>query len=207
MSKRVVVLASGETERRALPHLVSHLREAGIRVEVRIPPRHRALRVDIVERIIKAAWFASIHDPPAKFVVLVDVDRAATPDEVVSPLREELSQRVSNVKAALLFAYAQQHLEAWYFADAENLRQWLGGRSLGSVDTSTPDAIQDPKRHLSNLLGNRVYTARTSEDIARTLDPETIEQRSPSFKTLVEAVRNGDGSSALSGTAERMIPS
>ena len=196
MSKRVVVLASGETERRALPHLVSHLREAGITVEVRIPPRHRALRVDVVERIIKAAWFASTHDPPAKFVVLVDVDRSATPDEVVSPLRDELSQRVSNVEAKLLFAYAQQHLEAWYFADRENLRHWLGGRSPGSVDTSSPDTIQDPKRHLSNLLGNRVYTARTSEDIARTLDPETIEQRSPSFKTLVEAVRNGDGSSA-----------
>lgn len=196
MSKRVVVLASGETERRALPHLVSHLRETGITVEVRIPPRHRALRVDVVERIIKAAWFASIHDPPTKFVVLVDVDRAATPDEVVSPLREELSQRLSNVEATLLFAYAQQHLEAWYFADAENLRQWLGGRSLGRVDTSTPEAIEDPKRHLSNLLGNRVYTARTSEDIARTLDPQIIEQRSPSFRALVEAVRNGGDASA-----------
>lgn len=206
MSKHVVVLASGETERRALPHLVSHLREAGITLEVRIPPRHRALRVDVVEKIIKAAWFASIHDPPAKFVVLVDVDQAATSDEVVSPLQEKLSQRVSNLEATLLFAYAQQHLEAWHFADAENLRQWLDRRSLGSVDTSSPDAIQDPKRHLSNLLGDRVYTARTSEDIARTLDPRVIEQRSPSFRGLVEAVRNGGDASALTATAERMIP-
>ncbi|MDE2977001.1 MAG: DUF4276 family protein [Acidobacteriota bacterium] len=115
---------------------------------------------------------------------------------VVSPLQEELSRRVSNVGAKLLFAYARQHLEAWYFADAENLRQWLGGRSLGSVDASSPDAIQDPKRHLSNLLGDRVYTARTSEDIARRLDPRVIEQRSPSFKGLVEAVRNGGDASA-----------
>lgn len=196
MNKHVVVVASGETERRALPHLVSHLREVGITVEVRTPPRHRALRVDVVEKIIKAAWFASVHEPPAKFVVLVDVDQAATPDEVVAPLEEELSQRVPSVGAKLLFAHAQQHLEAWYFADSENLREWLGGRSLGSVDTSTPDAIQDPKRHLSNLLGNRVYTARTSEDIARRLDPHIIEQRSPSFRALVEAVRNGDGAPA-----------
>ena len=195
MSKHVVVVASGETERRALPHLVSHLREAGITVDVRIPPRHRALRVDVVERIIKATWFASLHDPPDKFVVLVDVDRA-TPDDVVSPLQGELSQRVSDVEATLLFAYAQQHLEAWYFADAENLRGWLGGRSLGSVDASTPDAIEDPKRHLSSLLGNRVYTARTSEDIARTLAPQIIEQRSPSFRGLVDAVRNGGDASA-----------
>ena len=193
MSKHVVVVASGETERRALPHLVSHLSEAGIRVEVLIPPRHRALRADVVEKIIKAAWFAPDDDPPAKFVVLVDVDQAAAPDEVVSPLREELSKRVSNVGAKLLFAYAQQHLEAWYFADGENLRQWLDGRSLGRVDTSSPDTIQDPKRHLSNLLGNRVYTARTSEDIAKTLDPQVIQQRSPSFRALVEAVRNGSG--------------
>lgn len=193
MNKRVVVVASGETERRALPHLVSHLREAGIQIDVRIPPRHRALRVNVVEKIVRAAWRDSVHDPPAKFVVLVDVDQAATPGDVVSPLQEELSRRVSNVGAKLLFAYAQQHLEAWYFADAERLRQWLGGRSLGNVDTSSPDAIQDPKRHMSNLLGNRVYTARTSEDIARSLDPQVIEQRSPSFRGLVEAVRNGSG--------------
>ena len=204
MSKHVVVVASGETERRALPHLVSHLREAGITVDVRIPPRHRALRVDVVESIIKATWFASLHDPPAKFVVLIDVDRATTPVNAVSPLQEELSRRVSNVEATLHFAYAQQHLEAWYFADSENLRQWLGGRSLGSVDTSAPDAIQDPKRHLSGLLGNQVYTARTSEDIARALDPQTIEQRSPSFRGLVDAVRNGgdNAQSARGGRAK-----
>ncbi len=45
-------------------------------------------------------------------------------------------------------------------------------------------------------MGNRVYTARTSEDIARTLDPQIIEQRSPSFRGLVEAVRNGGDASA-----------
>lgn len=196
MKKRVVVVASGETERRALPHLVSHLGEAGITVEVRIPPRHRALRADVVEKIVRAAWRDCVHDPPAKFVVLVDVDQAATPADVVSPLQEELSRRVSNVGAKLLFAYAQQHLEAWYFADAEKLRQWLGGRSLGSVDTSSPDAIQDPKRHLSNLLGNRVYTARISEEIARCIDPQVVEQRSPSFRGFAEAVRNGGGVSA-----------
>ena len=30
MTKNVIVLASGETERRALPHLLSHLRDRGI---------------------------------------------------------------------------------------------------------------------------------------------------------------------------------
>ena len=31
MAKNVIALASGETERRALPHLLSHLRNRGIR--------------------------------------------------------------------------------------------------------------------------------------------------------------------------------
>ena len=193
MNKRVVVVASGETERRALPHLVSHLREAGIDVEVRIPRRHRALRTDVVEKIVKTAWYEDPGNRPAKFVVLVDVDRAA-PNDILEPLRQELPKRAATVEADILFAYAQQHLEAWYFADAEKLRQWLGGRCLGSVDTSSPDAIPDPKRHLSNLLGNRVYTARTSEEIARCLDPRVVEQRSPSFRGFADAVRNGGGS-------------
>lgn len=189
MSKHVVVVASGDTERRALPHLVSHLKDRGLTVEVRIPPRHRALRVDVVEGIIKATWYSS-HPVPSKFVVLLDVDQGR-PEDVLAPIREQLPQRVENLATTILFAYAQQHLESWYFADATNLRDYLG-RALGSVDTSMPDAIHDPKRHLINLLGDRVYTALTSEDIAMKLDPRTIEQRSPSFKGLVEAVKNGN---------------
>ncbi|MCY4557871.1 MAG: DUF4276 family protein [Chloroflexi bacterium] len=189
MSKHVLVVASGDTERRALPHLVSHLRDRGVTIEVRTPPRARALRVDVVEKIIRAAWYES-HLVPSKFVVLLDVDQGR-PEDVLAPIRRQLPQRVENLGTTVLFAYAEQHLEAWYFADASNLREYLG-RALGSVDTSAPDAIRDPKRHLINLLGSRrVYTALTSEEIARRLDPRTIEQRSPSFKSLVEAVKNG----------------
>ena len=96
--------------------------------------------------------------------------------------------------ADVLVAYAQQHLESWYFADSKNLREYLG-RSLGSADPSSPDTIHDPKRHLINLLGGRVYTARTSEEIAKRLDGRTIEERSPSFSGFVEALRNGTGAS------------
>ncbi len=160
-------------------------------VDVRIPPRNRQLRVDVVAGIIKSAWFTSHPVKPAKFVVLVDVDQAV-PDDVLGPLRQQLPQRVSTVEADILFAYAQQHLESWYFADSENLRKYLG-RSLGSADTSSPDGIREPKRHLSNLLGARVYTARTSEEIAKRLDGRTIEQRSPSFKGFLKELRNGNG--------------
>lgn len=93
-------------------------------------------------------------------------------------------------RKVVLYAYAQWHLEAWYFADATNLRECLH-RDLGSVDASKPDEIKNPKRHLMNLLLPHFYTSRVSEEIAGTLKPQTIEGRSPSFKRFVEAVKNG----------------
>ncbi len=151
-----------------------------------------ALNVEMAERLIKAAWYESLDAPPDKFVVVMDVDRA-DPAEVLAPMRAQLPDRVREVEADVLYAYAQAHLEAWYFADADNLRHYLG-RSLGHVDTSKPDKIINPKLQLRNLLGDgRVYTARISEEIAGTLDATRIAQRSPSFRTLVDAVLNGSG--------------
>lgn len=62
---------------------------------------------------------------------------------------------------------------------------------VGSVDTSKPDEIQNPKLHLKQLLGDRVYTARVSEEIALELHGPTIAHRSPSFEGMVRAVLNG----------------
>ena len=145
----------------------------------------------MAENLIKAAWYSSLDSPPTKFVVLVDADGKSR-DEVIRPFRDQLQGRLgSNIDAAVLFAYAQQHLEAWFFGDADNLRGWLGGRALGRVDTSKPDEIQNPKLHLKTLLGSRVYTAPVAAEIAGTLDAQVIAQRSPSFEGFVEAVING----------------
>ena len=158
---------------------------------MRIPRRHRVLNVAMAERLIKAAWYANAAAPPDKFVVLLDTDGKA-PDEVTGPFMDRLPGRLSDdITPPVLVAYAQQHLEAWYFADAANLRSWLGGRALGSVNESQPDEIQNPKQHLKNLLGGRVYTARVAAEIARELDAQNIFQRSPSFMKFVEAVVNG----------------
>ena len=190
MAKRVVIIASGETERRALPHLARHLQEHSVAVdEVRIPPRNRALNAQMAEKLIKAAWYENLSTPPDKFVVLMDVDRAR-PDDVLTPIRNQLPRRVAKIEANVLYAYAQEHLEAWYFADAGNLSKHLD-RDPGQVDTSRPDEIQNPKLHLRHLLGDRVYTARVSEEIAMTLNPGTIAGRSPSFRKFVDAVMNG----------------
>jgi len=191
MSKRVVVLASGETERRSLPHLVAHLQREGVAaVEVRIPPAGRTLNVEVAEKLLKASWFENVTAPPDKFVVLVDTD-AKTEEEALRPFREQLPSRIGpKIPAHLQFACARRHLEAWYFADSGGLHGYLG-RDLGSVDTLKPEEIQNPKLHLKHLLGERAYTAVISEEIARNLEAAIISQRSPSFRGFLEAVKNG----------------
>ena len=194
MAKRVVVIASGETERRALPHLAAHLREQDISIEVRIPPGHRPLNAQTAENLIKAAWYERVAAPPDKFVLLVDLD-AATADDVLSPIRARLQARLGeDITATVQYAHAQQHLEAWYFGDETNLRRHVG-RALGNVNISKPDEIQNPKLHLKHLLKterNQIYTASVSEEMARSADAGTISQRSPSFHGFLEAVLNGD---------------
>ena len=192
MAKKVIVLASGETERRALPHLLAHLRDQGVSVEeIRIPPRNGVLSIRMAEKLIKAAWYERLGVcPPDKFVVLLDVD-GKFPDKVLEPFSALPERLGSKIEVAIRCAYAQWHLEAWYFADAANLRGCLG-RAPG-VDTSKPDEIPNPKHHLKQLLDDRIYTARISEEIAIRLDAPTIAERSPSFKGFLDAVMNGPG--------------
>lgn len=108
MGKDVVVIASGETERRSLRHLMAPLLAEGTRlVEVRIPPGGRALKLDMAEKLVKACWYERLDTPPDKFVILVDTD-GKDPDEVLRPLREQLQGRVSpSINAQFLFAYHQ----------------------------------------------------------------------------------------------------
>ncbi len=145
----------------------------------------------MAEKLIKAAWYENPSASPDKFVILVDLDGKA-PDQVLEPFAEQLPGRLGGeITATVRYAHAQWHLEAWYFADNANIRGYLGG-SPGHVDTSQPDEIQNPKLHLKNLLYSQLYTARVSEDIASTLDANTIAGRSPSFRGFLEAVMNGD---------------
>ena len=207
MGKKVIVIASGETERRSLPHLVDHLVEDGITVvEVRYPPRNLPLNVGTVSNLLKATWYELQYiDPPDKFVVLVDVD-GNQPGQVLTPFQRNLVNNLRpQITAPVLFAYAQWHLEAWFFGDAENLRAYLG-RDLGNVDASNPDDIENPKLHLKNLMGGSSYTSIASEEIARRLDGRTIAGRSASFRGFLEAVRNGgEGEGSNSHALRHMI--
>ena len=193
MTKKVVIIASGETERRALPILWYKLGVGQIDIKVRIPPNHRKLRAAVARQIIQAERFGSGGEPPHKYVILVDAD-GADPSDRIDVIRTQLFKNVQDeVRSRIKFAYAKWHLEAWYFGDAENLRAYLGNKALGNVDASHPDEIENPKGHLKNLLkrDQTVYTAQVSAEIAAQLDPQRIAGRSPSFVGLWRAVENG----------------
>ncbi len=190
MPKRVLIIASGETERKALPLLLKNLESENIVTCVRIPPRNGKIRIDAVCKIVLASQHDFPGGPPDKYVILVDTD-GQTPEYAVNQVQQglQLTHMQRNFKN-IKYAYAQWHLEAWFFADARNLSVYLD-RNIGNVNPNTPDQIENPKLHLKQLLGH-TYTSRDSAEIAGALCPRIIAQRSPSFRNFLEAIRNGD---------------
>jgi len=186
--KRVVVIASGETERKALPSLLAHLAEESILLsDVRTPPHHRKLDAPMAARLVAAAHWSSIPRPD-KFVVLVDAD-GQDPLAIAPAMQRELAGLCQVISIPILVTAAKWHLEAWFFADGPGLRAFLA-RDLGNVDGSNPDAIANPKAHLKNLFA-QTYTARIAGLIAGALSAVAIRQTSPSFRRFEAAIRNG----------------
>ncbi|KYG03737.1 hypothetical protein BE21_04520 [Sorangium cellulosum] len=196
MAKRVVVIASGETERLALPHLLRHLGEEGTLIDepIRTPSRNRAITAENACRLVLSAWYEKLPTGrPDKFVILLDAD-AKDPQDIVARFEEDLKATAvgHRVPVPILSVAAKWHLEAWFFACAASLRDYLG-RDLGNVDTSQPDEIVNPKRHLIHLLKagrGEIYTARVSAEIAQRLSAQEL-RRSASFARFESAVRNG----------------
>jgi Domain of unknown function (DUF4276) len=190
MGRDVVVVASGDTERRALPHLLKHLLGAELAspVDVRISP-HGLLTVGIAERIVKATWWErhGRGTPPDKIVVLVDADTRSRDEKLLE--FDELPRRLADLPVAVKLAVAKWHLEAWFFADADGLRACLGGRSLGPLGAD-PDDMPFPKQRLRNLL-DVPYTSRVAERIATAISTDVMRQRSLSFAHFEAAVKNG----------------
>jgi Domain of unknown function (DUF4276) len=189
VAKKVVVIVSGEIDRRSIPHLCRDFVQHAELFEMRKPPANAALTPEQAVRLIKAAWYGR-GDPPEKFVVLVDSD-ARDPADAAKPFEDAIAA-LSDVRASRLVAVAIRHLEAWFFGHSEKLRDFLG-RDLGSIDSSRPDEIDNPKLHLTHLLDSRsrVYTAPVAAQIAALLDPLIIEGRSPSFASFIAKLQNG----------------
>jgi hypothetical protein len=192
LAKRIVLIVSGETDRRSIPHLCKPIIRNAESFDVRKPPGNAPLTPDQAMRIVKAAWYemSGRGDAPDKFVILVDTD-AKDPMEVARPF-EDMVPQLKDVAAAILVATAVRHLEAWFFGHAEKVREFLG-RDLGRVDPTRPDEISNPKLHLIHLLkaSSRVYTALVAEQIAARLDGSLIKSRSPSFDAFVGKLKNG----------------
>jgi len=192
LAKRVVVVVGGETDRRSVPYLSRAFVQEATLFDVRKPPGNAALTPLQTEKLVKAAWYelSGRGSPPEKFVVLVDTN-GKDPSQVTKPF-EDLVASLADIPVPKLIATATRHLEAWFFGHGEALREFLG-RDLGSVDSSRPDEMDNPKLHLMNLLQSisRVYTAPVAEQIAACLDQATIEGRSQSFARFVAKLKNG----------------
>ena len=190
----VLIIGSGNTEYEALPLLLRDcLNDIGRQIDIRFPPNRRTLDATMAARLIKAGYW-SLYPRPEKAVVLIDCDArargevAAQVTKALTPLIEDLATRGLQV----LVATAKWHLEAWFFGDPARLGGVLH-RDLGDVILDDPDAIDNPKRHLINLLRtvDRIYTARVAAEIARALEPADVLAASPSFLAFNAAVRNG----------------
>jgi hypothetical protein len=187
VGKTVVVIVSGESDRLSIPRLIPEVSPQNVRK----PPGNAAFTPEQAVKLIKSAWY-EMNGAPDKFVVLVDADaNAQTPELAAKPFEKAVAS-LADIPAPRLVAVAVRHLEAWFFGHGEELRTFLN-RDLGSIDTSRPDEIDNPKQHLIHLLQSRgrLYTARVAEQIALLLDASTIEGRSPSFADFVKKLRNG----------------
>lgn len=187
----VLVIGSGATEREALPWLLSEsISRTGRGLLVRHPPSPQRLTPSTAAQLIIAHYWAS-YPRPEKAVVLVDAD-SAEPDQVIAQMETALMPRIVNVTErglTVLITAAKWHLEAWFFADAQGLREYLG-RDLGSVDISDPESMCRPKHHLQRLL-NRPYTSSVAREIARSLKAAMIRGKSGTFRLFELAFENG----------------
>jgi len=193
MGKRVVVIASGETERMALPHLLRHLETESIAIlgPILTPPRHHAITPNSVCQLVQQGWYRN-YPRPDKFVILIDAD-GQDPHTVANTLAKRVeSTQCQEIPAPIKVVAAKWHLEAWFWADPTGLRDYLG-RDLGNVDTSDPDAIQSPKNCLKQLL-DMPYTARVAGEIAEKIAAVEVRKRSQSFAQFEQAIRNGPSS-------------
>jgi hypothetical protein len=149
----------------------------------------------VAEQLIRSVYWDDSR--PNKIVVLVDAD-AKSRSDVENDLRQDLIPRVKDLTGmglTVLVTSAKWHLESWFLADKSAIEAYLG-RSLGSIVTEDPDAVQNPKRHLINLLesqGSRAYTSFVAGEMAESVSPDVLRRRSASFRDLERACLNGPG--------------
>lgn len=125
----------------------------------------------------------------ARFIVMRDQDSHPDCKAVKSNLLTLCGQ--SGKAAQCMVRIACRELETFFLADLQAVEQALGLRGLAKQQQvkkfRTPDALGSPGRELKNLTGNRYEKVAGSRAIGQHLSLDN--QRSPSFRNLIAAIR------------------
>ena len=127
MAKKIVVIVTGETDRRSIPRVCRDAFEQAEWFEVRKPPGNAALTPEQAKKLIKAAWYEMCGRgrAPDKFVMLIDANNHE-PLEAARPF-EEMAAHLADVTAPKLVTAAVRHLEAWFLAIRRSFGSFWGG--------------------------------------------------------------------------------
>ncbi len=131
----------------------------------------------------------SYLNPQARFIVLRDQDSA--PDCVALKLRlAERCQQAGQAEKTLV-RIACKELETYYLADLLAVEQGLSikklARQQNSANFRSPDLLGNPSKELERLTKGHYQKVSGSRAIGKFLD--LANERSPSFKNLVKAIR------------------
>ena len=180
--REVVFLLEEESARAMLEGLVPRL----------VPP-------DVVVRYIPfdgkqdlkrqlARKIRGYQNPDARFIVVHDQD--SHPD--CKALKADLvAVGLQSRRAGVVVRIACREPESFYLADLVAVERGLGMKGLAGRQSTrkfrAPDALESPSVELERLTDGRYQKVSGSRAIGRHLDPAN--ERSPSFKNLVDAVR------------------
>ena len=132
-------------------------------------------------------------NPQARFIVLRDQDNA--PDCLVLKARLVGQCQQAGQAEKTLVRIACKELEAFYLADLRAVEQGLAIDKLASKQVSkkfrNPDRLGSPSKELGVLTHGEYQKVSGSRAIGKFLDPTN--ERSPSFRNLVTAIRRMEG--------------
>ena len=132
-------------------------------------------------------------NPLARFIVLRDQDNAQDCVALKARLVGQCQQAGQAAKASVRIACKE--LESFYLADLCAVEQGLLLNNLATKQASkkfrSPDRLGSPSKELDILTRGEYQKVSGSRAIGKFLDPDN--ERSPSFRNLVKAIRRMEG--------------
>ena len=132
-------------------------------------------------------------NPLARFIILRDQDNAQDCVALKARLVGQCQQAGQAAKASVRIACKE--LESFYLADLCAVEQGLALNNLATKQASkkfrSPDRLGSPSKELDILTRGQYQKVSGSRAIGKFLDPDN--ERSPSFRNLVKAIRRMEG--------------